>query len=121
MVVSSVEGSLEKVALVDEKHEGSLASTGFFQFRSLKIPPEVLLVLSKCIVIQAQLKKQCAGTILTAVPNDSLKRILIPVLPEKIQKKIASLVRQSHEAREKARLLLENAKKELEEAIEKGE
>ncbi|MFH7835763.1 MAG: hypothetical protein QXL51_04125 [Candidatus Aenigmatarchaeota archaeon] len=32
VIVSSVEGSLEKVALVDKQFEGSLASTGFFQF-----------------------------------------------------------------------------------------
>ena len=117
VIVSSVEGSLEKVALVDEEYEGSLASTGFFQFRPTKILPEVLLVLSKSIVLQAQLKKECAGTILSAVPNESLKRILIPILPKKIQQKIASLMQQSHQARRKAKHLLEEAKRKVEEAI----
>ena len=32
VIVSSVKGSLEKVALVDKEYDGSLASTGFFQF-----------------------------------------------------------------------------------------
>ncbi len=118
IIVSSVEGSLEKVALVGQAYEGALASTGFFQFRYIKILPEVLLVLSKSIVLQAQLKKQCAGTILTAVPKASLKRITIPIMPDKIQKEIALLVRQSHEARRKAKELLEEAKRKVEEAIE---
>ena len=118
VIVSSVEGSLEKVALVDEEHEGSLASTGFFQFRTTEILPQVLLVLSKSIVLQAQLKKECAGTILTAVPNDSLKRILIPILSLETQQKIAELVRQSHKARREAKELLEEAKRKVEEAIE---
>jgi hypothetical protein len=119
VIVSSVEGSLEKVALVSKEYEGSLASTGFFQFRSRKILPEVLLVLSKGTVLQIQLKKACAGTILTAVPNESLKRILIPILPNEFQQKIASLVRQSHEARRKAKELLDEAKRKVEKAIEK--
>lgn len=118
VIVSRVEGSLEKVALVDAEHEGSLASTGFFQFRPTKILPQVLLVLSKSIVLQAQLKKECAGTILTAVPNESLKRIIIPILSSETQQKIAELVEQSHEARRKAKELLEEAKRKVEEAIE---
>lgn len=118
VILSSVEGSLEKVALVGQAYEGALASTGFFQFRSTKILPEVLLVLSKSIVLQAQFKKECAGTILTAVPNKSLKRIVIPIIPDKIQKEIALLVQRSHEARKKAKELLEKAKRKVEEAIE---
>ncbi len=118
VIVSSVEGSLEKVALVDDEYEGSLASTGFFQFKTKNIFPEVLLVLSKSIAIQAQLKRECSGTILTAVPNKALKRIIIPLLPPETQRKIASLVQQSHEARKRAKELLEQAKREVEEAIE---
>lgn len=118
VLVSRVEGSLEKVALVDGEYEGSLASTGFFQFRPTKIFPQVLLVLSKSIVLQAQLKKECSGTILTAVPNESLKRIIIPDLPIEIQQKIASLVLQSHKERKKSKELLEEAKGKVEETIE---
>ena len=121
VIVSSVEGSLEKVALVDEKHDGSLASTGFFQFRPLNILPEVLLILSKSIVLQSQLKKRCSGTILIAVPKESLRDIIIPLLPFETQQKIASLVQQSHEARRKAKELLEVAKRAVEIAIEKNE
>lgn len=118
VIVSSVEGSLEKAALVSEGFEGALASTGFFQFRATEILPEVLLVLSKSIVLQAHLKKECSGTILTAVPKDALKRIIIPKISKETQQKIASLVKQSHEARRKAKELLEEAKRKVEEAIE---
>lgn len=121
VIVSSVEGSLEKIALVSKEQEGSLASTGFFQLRPKNILPEVLLVLSKSIIIQSQLKKECAGTILTAVPNEALKRIIIPNVPDKLQKKIASLVQQSHEARRKVKELLEEAKSEVEKAINKAQ
>ena len=121
VIVSSVEGSLEKVALIDREHDACLASTGFFQFRPLDILPEVLLVLSKTIILQLQLKKRCSGTILTAVPKESLIDIIIPLLPLSTQQEIASLVKQSHEARKEAKELLEVAKKAVEIAIEEGE
>ena len=117
VIVSSVEGSLEKVALVDEEFAHSLASTGFFQFTPKSILPEVLLVLSKSIVIQSQLKRECTGTILSAVPSESIKNLLIPILPEQIQREIAKLVRQSHDARKKAKELLEKSEKIIEYAI----
>lgn len=119
VIASSVEGSLEKVALVDKAHQDNLASTGFFQLRAIKIPAEVLLILSKSIILQMQLKRECSGTILTAVPSDALRKIVIPILPEKVRKKIASLVQQSHEARRKSRELTDEAKRKVEEAIEK--
>jgi len=121
VIVSSVEGSLEKVALVDKEHDGCLASTGFFQFRPLKILPEVLLILSRTPVLQSQLKKKCSGTILTAIPKKSLDDIVIPLLPLSTQQEIASLIQKSHEARKKAKELLSAAKKAVEIAIEKGE
>ena len=120
VIVSSVEGSLEKAALVSKEQEDYLASTGFFQFRSKEILPEVLLVLAKSIVFQYQLQQRCAGTILTAVPHESIKDILIPVLPRETQEKIAELVKKSHAARQKSKELLEESKRKVEEMIEKG-
>ena len=117
IIVSSVEGSLEKVALVHKEQENFLASTGFFQFRSREILPEVLLVLAKSIVFSWQLEKRCAGTILTAVPKESIKDLLVPILPKPIQQKIADSVQKSHEARKKAKELLEEAKHKVEELI----
>jgi restriction endonuclease S subunit len=118
VIVSSVEGSLEKVALVDKEQDGYLASTGFFQFRSKEILSEVLLVLAKSPVLQMQLEKQTAGTILTAVPQRAIKNIVVPILPKPTQQKIADLVQKSHQARKKAKELLEQVKQKVEDLIE---
>lgn len=118
VIVSSVEGSLGKIALVGKEWEGCLASTGFFQFRSKEILPEVLLVLAKSLILQMQLEKQCAGTILTAVPKEAIKNILIPILPKSTQQKIADLVIKSYESRKRAKKLLKEAKRKVEKLIE---
>jgi len=51
----------------------------------------------------------------------NVRDFIITLLPESIQKKIASLVQQSHEVRKKAKELLEIAKKSVEITIEKSE
>ena len=118
VIVSTVEGSLGKVALVHKEQEGCIASTGFFQFRSENLLSEVLLVIVRSFIFQNQLEQRCTGTILTAVPKDSIKDILVPILPRTTQEKIAGLVRESHAARKKAKELLEEAKRKVEELIE---
>jgi len=117
VIVSSVEGSLNRIALIDEDNEGALASTGFFQFRTLKILPEALLILIKSIALQTQFKRECRGTILRAIPNSSLKEIIIPLLPIEFQKKIAILVQRSHQKRRRAKNLINKAKKIINKAI----
>jgi len=118
VILSSVEGSLEKVALVGKEQEGYLASNGFFQFRSKDILPEVLLVLAKSFVLQMQLEKETAGTILTAVPKEAVKNIVVPKINKSTQQKIADLIQKSHEARSKAKQLLEQAKNKVANLIE---
>ncbi|MFH1833147.1 MAG: restriction endonuclease subunit S [Candidatus Levyibacteriota bacterium] len=118
VIVSSIEGSLEKVALADEEQDGYIASTGFFQFRSKELLPEVILIFAKSMVLQWQFKKHCAGTILTAVPGEALQKMFIPIISKPTQQKIAELVRKSHEARKKSKELLEEAKRKVETSIE---
>ncbi len=121
VIISSVEGSIEKVALVDNHHDGCLASTGFFVFRSKEnMLSEYTLVLCKSVLIQKQLEKLSAGTILTAVPKNLVESIIIPNTPKEAQTKIANLIRQSHSARRQAKELLEEAKRKVAEMIEKG-
>ena len=118
VILSSVEGSLEKVALAGKEQEGYLASNGFFQFRSKDILPEVLLVLAKSFILQMQFGKETAGTILTAVPKEAVKNIVVPKVDKSTQQKIADLVQKSHETRSKAKQLLEQARQSIESLIE---
>lgn len=121
VIISSVEGSIDKIALVDNAHDNCIASTGFFIFRTKENTlPEYTLSLCKSILIQKQLEKLASGTILTAVPKNLVDSIIIPNTPKGAQIKIADLIRQSHVARRQAKELLEEAKRKVEEMIEKG-
>lgn len=120
VIISSVEGSIDKAALVDNTHDGCIASTGFFVFRAKENTlPEYVLTLCKSALIQKQLEKLSSGTILTAVPKNLVQSIIIPNIPKEAQTEIANLIRQSHSARRQAKELLEKAKQKVEEMIEK--
>ena len=121
VIVSSVEGSLDSVALISEEYDVALCSTGFYVLHSDSINPETLLVLMKSKIGQIQLKKGCNGTILTAINKDEIKKIVLPIIPSTLQQKIKKQISRMYEAKTKSKALLEIAKRGVEIAIEKDE
>ena len=65
-----------------------------------------------------QFERDYTGSVQQYVYPSKIKEILIPILPKATQEKIAELVQGSHAAREKAKELLEEAKRAVEELIE---
>lgn len=121
VIVSSIEGSLSSIALVNDNLHNALCSTGFYVVNSKAINSETLLVLLKSLVGQLQLKKGCSGTILTAISKDEFSKVVLPKLAGGIQEKIRLSIQKMYEARYKSKQLLEIAKKGVEMAIEKTE
>lgn len=121
LIVSSIEGSLESVALITEDWKNALCSTGFFAGNSDKINSKTLLVLLKTKVGQLQLKKGCKGTILTAIGKDELSKIVLPKIDSKTQEEIKKKISEMYETKKLSKSLLEIAKRGVEMAIEKDE
>lgn len=121
VIVSSVEGSLDSIALITEEYDNALCSTGFHVVQSDVLNSEVLLVLLKSIVGQLQLKKGCSGTILTAINKDEFSKIAVPKIREEKQTEIQEKVLESFTFRKRAKHLLECAKCAVEIAIEQDE
>jgi type I restriction enzyme S subunit len=121
VIISSIEGSLQSVALVTAQEDGALCSTGFYVAHSEIYNPETLLILMKSIIGQTQLKRGCKGTILTAISKDELNRIKLPLITAEIQQEIKQLVQQMYQQREESKRLLETAKRAVEIAIEEDE
>lgn len=85
------------------------------------IEPEYLALCINSILGEMQVERDAGGSIIAHWRPEQVKTLLIPILPKQTQEEIAELVRKSHEARKKSKELLEQAKREVEEMIEKGE
>ena len=121
VITSSIEGSLESIALITEEYDNALCSTGFHVLNSDVLNSETLLVFLKSIVGQLQLKKRCSGTILTAINKAEFSKIAIPKIKAEKQTEIEKKVDESFNLRKRAKDLLEHAKRAVEIAIEQNE
>ena len=120
VVISSLEGSLDSCALVEEDYDGALCSTGFYVLKSGVLNSETLLVLFKSPLVKELMRKGCSGTILTAIGRQELERIPIPLIRQEIQDEIAQHVQSSISLRKESQQLLEYAKLTVEGAIQNG-
>jgi restriction endonuclease S subunit len=121
VIVSSIEGSLSSIALINDDLNNALCSTGFYVIDSDIINSETLLVLLKSPVGQLQLKKGCSGTILTAINNEEFKRILIPDVADDVQEEIKKKISEMYQTKSASKKLLDIAKRAVEMAIEQNE
>jgi len=121
IIVSSIEGSLSSIALIEDSLDGALCSTGFYIINSDFYNSETLLVLLKSIVGQLQLKKGCSGTILTAINKGELSKIILPKIDQEIQNEIKLKISEMYDSRGKSKALIEIAKRGVEMAIEQDE
>jgi len=108
--------------VVKEQIEG-IISSGILrlQINDSEINKEYLALCINSIVGKMQVERDCGGSVILHWKPEQGKRLQIPLLPLSTQQKIASLVQQSHEARRKAKELLEIAKRAVEIAIEESE
>ncbi len=82
------------------------------------IESEYLALCISSIVGQWQAQRDSGGSVIAHWKPKQIKNLLIPILPKQTQQKIAELVRKSHEARNKSKELLEEAKRKVEEMID---
>lgn len=122
VIISSVEGSLDKSSLIYNNNDNLLCSTGFLVFNENEfINPETLFCFFRLALIKELLKKISKGTILTAFDSNAICDMEIPNLDKNVQNVIAEKVQDAYKARDNAKALLEEAKKKVEDAIENGE
>lgn len=121
VIISSIEGSLKSCAIIPKEYHNALCSTGFYVISSERINAETLLVIFKSELMQQILKKNCSGTILTAINKEEFLNIPIPIIGEEYQTQIAEYIRQANALRSEAKKLLDEAKLSVEEAIEKSQ
>jgi restriction endonuclease S subunit len=89
------------------------------QKESSKISPETLLVYLNSQIAQELIYQNIVGSSgVISIYDSYTKELPIPLITSSINNKITELVHQSHEARKKAKELLEEAKRRVEEMVE---
>ncbi|BAQ60371.1 type I restriction-modification enzyme M subunit [Geminocystis sp. NIES-3708] len=121
VIISSIEGSLDKCAIVSDRFHESICSTGFYVIDSPIINSETLLVLFRSNLMQLQLKQGCSGTILTAINKNAFNSNILPLIAQRIQIQIKKKIEGMGLAIQQSKELLEIAKKGVEKAIESEE
>jgi len=120
-IVFALIGSVGTSALVSEEFDNSFISNNVGKI-SIKdkreILPDYFAIVLQSIIGKFQFEKEMSQTAQPKISDSLVRNFYIPILSEKIQQKIAELVRESHAARKKARELLEEAKRKVEELIE---
>jgi restriction endonuclease S subunit len=96
IIVSSIEGSLGKSAIINSSKNNVLCSNGFFVLNTA-YAPEVLIILMKNKAIQRLLERGCSGTILMSITKNELMKIPLPKISKDKQNEIIKLIRTSHE------------------------
>ena len=119
VIVSSIEWSLSSCAVIEDEFDWWLCSNWFYVLNSDFFNSECLLVLFKSNIIQTLLKKWCSWTILTAISKDELNKLKLPLINSQLQKEISDKIKESFKLRNESKELLEQAKKMVEDEIEK--
>ena len=81
--------------------------------------PDYLTLILNSIVVRLQAERDSNGAIIQHWKPDDIKRVIIPILPQETQKKIAELIQTSFALRQESKQLLEDAKLMVEQEIEK--
>ena len=109
------------IAYVLKEPLESIISGGVLRLKlNQNIELEYLALCMNSLIGQMQAERDAGGSIIVHWKPEQIKNLVIPILPMPTQQKIADLVRKSHEARKKSKELLEEAKRKVEEMIEKG-
>jgi len=108
--------------VVKEPIEGVIAS-GILKLKinEDEIDKEYLALCINSLFGKMQIERDGGGSVITHWKPEQIKKLAIPILHQKTQQKIAALIQKSHEARKKAKELLELSKRAVEIAIEKNE
>lgn len=88
------------------------------KLKDKEIENEYLALYLNSVIGQMHAERDGGGSIITHWKPEQIKNVLIPILSKQTQTEISDLVKKSHESRKRAKLLLGQAKKEVEGLIE---
>lgn len=122
VVVTRV-GTIGLAARIPKKYEGGTISDNLIRlrFNQSKLNSFFLATYLSSILGQNLMIGNSRGSVQQRLNQETLKEIVVPLIPTESQENIASLVKKSEDIRNLSKNLLEIAKKAVEIAIEKDE
>ena len=119
LIISKVRPTRGAIGIVAEELSKNIFCSSAFSVFTVSSPlKEYLYLIARSIIGKLQMERPTTGTSYPTINDRDVENINVPTLPDETQQKLASFVRQSYEARSKAKQLLEEAKRIVENAIE---
>ena len=105
--------------VVKEPVEGiATASILILKINENKINKEYLALCINSIIGNLQIGREGEGSVITHWRPEQIENLQVPILYRKVQEEISSLIKQSHETKQRARELWEETKRKVEKTIE---
>jgi len=83
-----------------------------------KINKEYLALCINSIIGNLQIVREGEGSVITHWRPEQIENLQVPILYRKVQEEVSSLIKQSHETKQRARELWEETKRKVEKTIE---
>ncbi|OGH86415.1 MAG: hypothetical protein A2493_01200 [Candidatus Magasanikbacteria bacterium RIFOXYC12_FULL_33_11] len=118
-IVFSLIGSVGATAVVSKDFNNSFISNNTGKISIKNFEPIVLQMIFQSIIGKFQFEKEKTQTAQPKISSDQIGNFKIPLIKPSIQKQIAEKIQESHRLRKESKELLEEAKRMVEEEIEK--
>ena len=120
LLISKVRPYRGAVSFVDFEVDNLIGSGAFTVLQEkTDYKKEVLMILLKTQFIKDLLLRYNCGTSYPVIKDEDILDLKIPIIKPSIQKQIFEKIQESHRLRKESKLLLEEAKRQVEEEIEK--
>lgn len=122
-ILFSKDGSVGTAYLLREDING-ITSGAILQLKvrdTNEIIPEYLTLTLNSKLVKMQAERDAGGSIILHWRKEEIEQVIIPIIDISLQKQIAVLVENSFKLKEVSEMLLENAKKSVEIAIDENE
>ena len=119
IIISKVRPYRGAISLVDNDYIGSSAFT-VLKEKDI-INKETIFIFFRNNFMLNYINKFSTGTSYPVIVDEDIYNMHIPIIDKNVQNLIANKVQEAYKARDRAKALLEEAKKKVEDAIENGE
>ena len=121
IITSTVRPIRRLSAIIESSQDGFVCSSGFVVLQPLAIRPEALLTYLRLPPVCALMDLHTSASMYPAISEADLLRLPIPQIPLSVQEAIEASVQLARRARQRAKQLLDAAKRAVEIAIESSE